>query len=445
MLSLLATPKMHVLGLLLFNTAATVLAVPSGPGEGAFPINKGILDIRATGDACTGTEGRGTCQKTSNCRGISYPQPFCPNDPDDVQCCVEISCNVGGRSGFCRSVSNNGCLGGTFDPGNYCPGSQDIQCCLKGSETGVGASCKVGSQSGICRSVSKDGCAGGHFDPGNYCPGSQDVQCCLKSGSSEPGVGTSCRVGSQSGTCLSVSRDGCAGGHFDPGNYCPGSQDVQCCLKGGSSEPGVGSSCNVAGKAGTCLSVSRDGCAGGYFDPGNYCPGSQDVQCCLKSGTGGGGGDVGQRVLAKAMEAAGLPYAWGGGSCSGPSRDQPPYQYGETGFDCSGLVCWAVCQVTGRNLFAAGLRVTHSMYCASESTLGYKKYPYSQRKAGDAVFFGGACNCNTNRAGIHHVGLVMSDGGDMMWNAPNDDINRVMAMSISGFGEAPCPYVIRFT
>ncbi|KAK4205871.1 hypothetical protein QBC37DRAFT_301928 [Rhypophila decipiens] len=274
-------------------------------------------------------------------------------------------------------------------------------------------------------------------------PSYQNVQWCLKS---ETGVGTSCKVNGQSGTCLSVSKDGCSGGHFDPVNYCPGSQDVQCCLK--SSETGVGTACNVGGQSGTCLSVSRDGCAGGHFDPGNYCPGSQDVQCCLKGGSSGSGcsagSTVGQCVLSKAKEAAGLPYAWGGGSCKGPTHDNPPWQYGEIGFDCSGLVCWAVCQVTGRDLFSAGLRNTHPMYCASESKLGYKKYPYSQRKAGDAVFFGGACSCGDSES-IHHVGLVMSDGGNQMWNAPNDDINKVMAMSISGFGESPCPYVIRFT
>lgn len=258
----------------------------------ALPPEEGVFG-RAIGDSCSGTEGKGTCQKTSNCRGISYPQPFCPNDPDDVQCCVEVTCKVGSLSGFCRSVSNNGCPGGHFDPGNYCPGSQDIQCCLKGS--------------------------------------------------TPPPTGT-----------------------------------------------------------------------------------------------------VGERVLAKAKEAAGLPYAWGGGSCSGPTHDNPPWEHGEIGFDCSGLVCWALCQVTGRDLFSPGLRNTHSMYCASQATLGYKKYPFSQRKAGDAVFFGGACSCSDSES-IHHVGLVMSDGGDMMWNAPNDEINEVKAMSISRYGEAPCPSVIRFT
>lgn len=85
--------------------------------------------------------------------------------------------------------------------------------------------------------------------------------------------------------------------------------------------------------------------------------------------------DVGKQILDKAMTAAGVPYAWGGGSCDGPSEDQPPYQYGDTGYDCSGLVCWAVCQITGRDLFTEGLRVTSDMYCASEKDLKYKSVP----------------------------------------------------------------------
>jgi hypothetical protein len=82
--------------------------------------------------------------------------------------------------------------------------------------------------------------------------------------------------------------------------------------------------------------------------------------------------DVGKEILSTAMTAKGTPYAWGGGACSGPTDDQPPYDYGDVGYDCSGLVCWAVCKVTGRDLFTEGLRVTSSMYCASESKLEYK-------------------------------------------------------------------------
>jgi hypothetical protein len=119
----------------------------------AAPSEDGIFG-RAIGDSCKGTEGKGTCQPTGNCKGISYPQGFCPKDPDDIQastlpcitglqgrgmltefqCCVEIGCQVGSKTGFCRSVKNNGCPGGTFDPGNHCPGPQDIQCCLKGDQ-----------------------------------------------------------------------------------------------------------------------------------------------------------------------------------------------------------------------------------------------------------------------------------------------------------------------
>ncbi|EEP80877.1 conserved hypothetical protein [Uncinocarpus reesii 1704] len=120
-------------------------------------------------------------------------------------------------------------------------------------------------------------------------------------------------------------------------------------------------------------------------------------------------GDVGKRILQKALTAKGKPYAWGGGSCKGPTGDIAPKNHGEVGFDCSGLVCWAVCQVTGRDLFAENLRVTSSMYCASEKKLKYK------------------------------------DSGDRMWNAPNDRVNKVQENRITKFGAKPCPYVIRFT
>ncbi|KAM5430510.1 hypothetical protein McanMca71_006852 [Microsporum canis] len=268
-----------------------VSAVSATPADAA-------LFERAIGSKCNAPEGEGSCQTTGNCKGISYPQALCPNDPNDVQCCVEHQCSTGAGSGFCRSVSNNGC-------------------------------------------------PGGHFDKGS-----------------------------------------------GPDWPCPGSDDIQCCIKGGDDN-----------------------------DP----PGD---------------GSVGQKILEKAMTAAGVPYAWGGGSCDGPTGDMPPWDFGEIGYDCSGLVSWAVCQVTGRDLFKEGLRVTRVMYCASESKLRYKKHPYAERQPGDAVFFGGRCDCGKPDT-IHHVGLMM-DSGDRMWNAPNDKINKVQENSISRFGERPCPYVIRF-
>jgi len=37
------------------------------------------------------------------------------------------------------------------------------------------------------------------------------------------------------------------------------------------------------------------------------------------------------------------------------------------------------------------------------------------------------------------------DSGTRMWNAPNDQINKVLESDISKFGEKPCPKVIRFS
>lgn len=105
---------------------------------------------RAVGDQCRAPLGTGSCQHTTKCPGISYPNNLCPHDPDDVQvrtnpiyscqilpltsltqCCVNLSCDVPKvGSGYCRSVKNNGCTGGNFHAG-VCPGDSDIKCCVK--------------------------------------------------------------------------------------------------------------------------------------------------------------------------------------------------------------------------------------------------------------------------------------------------------------------------
>ncbi|KAF2194686.1 hypothetical protein K469DRAFT_744532 [Zopfia rhizophila CBS 207.26] len=71
----------------------------------------------------------------------------CPNDPDDIQCCVEISCK--NNAGYCRSVSHNGCPGGSFDSGNWCPGDNDIQCCIKATGTPPPAAAAAGNLPGL--------------------------------------------------------------------------------------------------------------------------------------------------------------------------------------------------------------------------------------------------------------------------------------------------------
>jgi cell wall-associated NlpC family hydrolase len=111
-------------------------------------------------------------------------------------------------------------------------------------------------------------------------------------------------------------------------------------------------------------------------------------------------------VIARAMAELGMPYAWGGGTPSGPSRgisdgggDADYYgDYNKIGFDCSGLMVYAFAGV--------GIYLPHYS--------GYQYYagqhvPLSQMAPGDMLFYG-------NASDIHHVTLYI--GGGRMIEAP---------------------------
>ncbi|PMD26368.1 hypothetical protein NA56DRAFT_641838 [Hyaloscypha hepaticicola] len=69
------------------------------------------------------------------------------------------------------------------------------------------------------------------------------------------------------GTCEYTSW--CSGRHgTSVANYCPGPNDVQCCI-----EPACAS-----GAIGFC-EITSTGCAGGIFVDG-YCPGPNNYKCC---------------------------------------------------------------------------------------------------------------------------------------------------------------------
>lgn len=52
----------------------------------------------------------------------------CPNDPVDVLCCIKKSCK--NNQGICLNKSRGGCKDGHFEKG-FCPGNDDVQCCIK--------------------------------------------------------------------------------------------------------------------------------------------------------------------------------------------------------------------------------------------------------------------------------------------------------------------------
>ncbi|KAF2691704.1 hypothetical protein K458DRAFT_482431 [Lentithecium fluviatile CBS 122367] len=260
------------------------------------------------------------------------------------------------------------------------------------------------------------------------------------------------------GVCVptkSCTRDN--GTYID--NACPGTpEDIKCCTK---------PHCQSEARSGDCRWVEN--CGGGKDLVQYLCPGPDAFRCCITSDGNGASSallsptgnatvptsssapvqstttkpkpvptkrpelNLGEKILKKAKEAEGIPYHWAGGNCKGTTGG---------GFDCSGLVSWAVCQVTGRDLFSEGLRVTRSMYCASEKKLKYDKIKWADRRAGDAVFFGGKCDCENNPAGIHHVGLMMDDGYTM-WNALKTG-TKIRKDNFKKWDESACPYVIRF-
>ncbi|MFJ9786974.1 NlpC/P60 family protein [Amycolatopsis sp. NPDC101161] len=160
-------------------------------------------------------------------------------------------------------------------------------------------------------------------------------------------------------------------------------------------------------------------------------------QAALGSSGGGGGrpaskpasGPAGssiEAVIARALSKIGLPYAWGGGNASGPTRGirdggvADRYgDYNKIGFDCSGLMIYA---------FAGVISLPH--YSGYQYTSG-RQVPLSQMRRGDMLFYGGP-------GGIHHVALYL--GGGQMVEAPQSGLRvRVAPVRYGGI----MPYATR--
>ena len=119
-----------------------------------------------------------------------------------------------------------------------------------------------------------------------------------------------------------------------------------------------------------------------------------------------------QVAINAAAQWLGTPYAWGGGSLTGPSLGFG-MGAGTVGFDCSGLTRYAWAQAgvllprTSREQwYAPGLRITS----------------LAALQPGDLVFF--ATN-TSNPATIHHVAIAL--GNDAMLEAPQTgDVVKVL-------------------
>ncbi len=131
------------------------------------------------------------------------------------------------------------------------------------------------------------------------------------------------------------------------------------------------------------------------------------------------GRQAAEYVVRRALSQRGVPYSWGGGSASGPSRGIDSGA-GTVGFDCSGIVLYAFAGV--------GIKLPH--YSGSQYNAG-RKVPASQARRGDVIFYGPNAS--------QHEALYLGQG--MMLEAPftGSDVH-VSPVRTSGM----MPYVTRF-
>ena len=123
-------------------------------------------------------------------------------------------------------------------------------------------------------------------------------------------------------------------------------------------------------------------------------------------------------VIRRAGTQIGVPYSWGGGSLTGPSRgvDQGA---GTVGFDCSGLTRFAF----------AGVGVLLPRWSGDQYNAG-RKVPPSQAKRGDLLFWG--------PGGSQHEAIYL--GGGQMLEAQQTGVPiKISPVRLSGM----TPYVVR--
>ncbi|KAK0613726.1 hypothetical protein B0T14DRAFT_569740 [Immersiella caudata] len=105
----------------------------------SFPFSTlAALNGRCTGSKATGQwKEEGICIKTSTCRRYKgrTTNGACPNDPDDVKCCLIDECNGQpdqlGWSSWCEWTSDKNSICNTIGSylNNRCPGGDNYKCC----------------------------------------------------------------------------------------------------------------------------------------------------------------------------------------------------------------------------------------------------------------------------------------------------------------------------
>lgn len=135
--------------------------------------------------------------------------------------------------------------------------------------------------------------------------------------------------------------------------------------------------------------------------------------------------DAAATAIHWAFEQIGVPYSWGGGDESGPTRG---FAHGANtvGFDCSGLTLFIYAK--------AGVRLDH--YSQSQWDRGPRVSSRADLKPGDLMFFAFDTN---DPSTIHHVSIYIGNG--KMIEAPHTGaVVRVASVERSGYIGATRPW-----
>jgi cell wall-associated NlpC family hydrolase len=136
------------------------------------------------------------------------------------------------------------------------------------------------------------------------------------------------------------------------------------------------------------------------------------------------GTPFGAAVVTFALRQKGLPYSWGGGDERGPSEGFGPKGSGINGFDCSGLVLFAVYQASGGKIslpHLSELQVTMGQAIPRD---------FSVMQPGDVIGF------DPNHTGDYeHIGIYIGNG--QMVHAPHPgDVVKISNLSESFYANS---------
>jgi cell wall-associated NlpC family hydrolase len=137
----------------------------------------------------------------------------------------------------------------------------------------------------------------------------------------------------------------------------------------------------------------------------------------------------GEYVAQAALRWLGVPYAWGGGTYSGPSYgvNGPGAGFNDGavyGFDCSGLAMWGWAQV--------GIYLPH--YSGYQYGAGSDHPSAGDLRPGDLVFW----SYDGTAGGIHHVAIYLG-GGQIVQAPESGDVVKISTMWFDGYFGAVRP------